>query len=795
MKIEVSAQTKDQVHQLAMEVYRMMIPCFSFDGTQLKRAPSIPLRDTIIEKMIDPTNLIRVQLKYPEDGPDDRWYAACEALLGGGLDFDGKRFHILGGSSSIKKGHFWMATEEVRALIHPFFYSSQEALSYLGVLFSGCHHGIHRLNGIRGRVVQEGEAFTADGMGFISKELVDRLGIDKRQLQVRMVSDHPDQRWLAKGTLLPTDLPDHLDFLLPTSMVKGAGIPKADLPWSFWFGVRDVASTRPYSSSFSFAQWFGQDVLDAVWFVAEQKQDVIVDALNDRKSALKLLGLLNRENEFNDARTKAEAFLQAGVGPDHPWLRRQLVKLMRREYVRLATGGGFELTGRMGAYADLLEDVICACDLPAGPVILSRYPIRDPWSIQAVWNEPGAIATPFPGTVYLNNNLASILDGDFDGDYYTICNQEAAVGAVASTSWYPDYRREDTPPKTRLNDPLSALPFAAVKALGNRIGSLTYAISGAVHSGRLDKVAALSAGLQSEVQSLKWDTKSDRALLEDPDLQMPDYIATTKSDRDLFVRHAEKIEGDFPLIRNYNQVVSRWQKDTTQTSPLVHFKALVPIWQEPTALDCVEEAHAVVQTYNRWIASIIQKNPDPSQDDLAGPIRFLEAWDQSKTVNRRSWAVALWHVVHGSRADTTGSAAFHAFSQELADMMLQQRSFNHPVNVPQRKTSQQPLYQQEMIIPLVGSFKQENVDPGAIMSRIQAIDGTVLVTTRSNGGTNAAFWHGEVYLGQIPKDHLLYSAVPANLYFEARLQLRSRTVYLAPASSGWLTATRNLPAK
>ncbi len=789
MRITVSAQTEKRARQLAKEVHNMLISSFTFDGSRLKRAPSITLRDTIIARMVDPDDLVRVQLKYPEDGPDDHWYAACEALLGGGIKVNDKRFRILGGSSSIKKGTFWLATEDVRKQLHPYFRTSQEALSYLGVLFSGCHHGIHRLEGMKGRIVKDGQYGTADGQGYLSLKLLKLLKYDQRQLQIRFVGDEPGQRWLGKGTLLPADLPDGLDFLLPDSMVKGAGTPPQNKPWTCWFGVRDVAKSRPYSSSFSFAQWFSQDVLDAVWPTAEKKLDIIQRALTNRDSALTFLGLVNRDDTLNDARTKAEAFLEAGVGPDHPWLRRQLVQLMRREYVRLATGAGFELTGRMGAFANLPDDTICASDLPAGPVVLSRYPIRDPHSITAVWNEPDAVEHALPGTIYLNNTTAEKLDGDFDGDYYVTCTQEAAVDAVASTSWYSDYHRQDAPPKTRLKDPLTTLPYVAVKAIGNRIGSITYAISGAVHAGKLDKVAPLSAGLQAEVQSLKWDTRADRKLLEDPDLQMPGYIADAKQDKKLFVQYAKPVPGDFPLILNYNRVVSRWQADTTQTTPLVHFKHLVPVWLEPVALDFVEETKAVVVTYNRWIASILAQNPEPTDDDLAGPLQFLEAWDHSKTENRRAWAVALWHVVHGSRADTTGSATFHAFAQEMVDLMMQEQDADGKIRVPRRANGQAPQGLTERVVPLVGGMKAFTDGDDAFRRQLHAMNEPVTIQTRPNGGANAAFWQDTRYLGQVPKDHLLYSAIPSGLSFTARLELRGRTVYLSPTSPEWMTAT------
>lgn len=790
MKIEVSAQTEEKVRQLAKEIYGMLIPCYTFNGTQLRCAPGIQLRDTILERFVDPGNLVRVQLRYPDDGPDDRWYASTEALLGGGIEHNGKSYRILGASSSIKKGNIWMATDEVRELIHQYFKTSQEALSYLGILFSGCHSGIHQLKGTKGRVVEDGEFDTEDGQGFISSILLNKLDLPQRQLQVRLVSEPTDQAWLVKGTLLPAKLPDNLDMVIPRSMIKGKGAPPADQAWSFWLGTRDVARTREYATSFTFAQWFNHDALDAVWPTAEKKLDIIKNALTSREKALSFLGLINGEDELGDTRTKAEAFLEAGVGPDHKWLRRQLIQLMRREYVRLATGGGFELKGRMGAFATLPDEVICAVDLPDGPVVLTRYPIRDPHSIIPVWNERKAVEGALPGTIYMNSNTAKVLDGDFDGDYYVTCSQEPVVETVTSTSWYPDYHRSDTPPKTRLKDPLTALPFAAVKAIGNCIGTLSYGISGAVHNGKLDKVADLSAGLQSEVQSLKWDTRADRTLLNDPDLQIPEYIANSKHDKKVFVQYADIIPGDFPLIRNYNRIVPRWQEDTSKTTPLVHFKPMVPIWLEPAALDYVEEVKAVTLAYNSWIASILEQNPDPDDEDLAGPLRFLESWDKSKTENRSAWAVALWHVVHGSRAKTTGSAAFHAFSQEMVDLMREQLSIKQGIHVPQRKVNREIKWLQEAVIPLVGAIHDCD-DTGKLRKSLEEITSEIEVYTKPNGGPNASFWNDELYLGQVPRDHLLYGSVPTALSFKARVQMRGKTVFIIPTKSDWLTAVMN----
>ncbi|MCB2211764.1 hypothetical protein KQI52_06595 [bacterium] len=866
MNVNVTEQSFADARSIAKAVHETMVASYSFDGTTVKPLPAIVLRDTIAAMLVEPDDLLRVQLTYPETGPDDRWYAACEALLGGGIEHKGQRYFVLGGSSSLKKGVLWCATDTVRKRLHRYFTTAQEALSYLGVFFSGCHQGIHRLEGVQGIVVDDGEFGTADGMGFINSTLLEKLGLSRSQLQVRLVSDVAGEEWMAKGTLLPLregkiakippqnhgDLDDlgDVDFILPRSMLKGKGTPPKDQPWTVWFGIRDIAKTRRYASSFSIAQWFDDHTLEAVWSVAEQRLDVIKGALSNRDNALRFLGLdravqsegvqshgqASRTQDIDPARTKTEAFLEAGVEPDHPWLQRQLVQLMRRSFVEVALGGGIELTGRMGAWADLPDGVICACDLPEGPVVLSRYPVRDPHSIQAVWNEPTALESALPGTIYLNNEDALQLDGDFDGDYYIVCTQEAVVDAVSSPSWYPDFRREDAPPKNRLADPLTALPFVAVSSLGNRIGTITYAISGALHSGkiakvaniannhwreagdvdlhdecvRMQRIAKLSASLQAEVQSLKWDTKADRHLLDDKGLTIPDYIANAKTDHDLFVRHAAVVEGDFPLIRNYNRVARAWVHDLPATRNLLEFKSHIPIWKVPSTLDHVEEAKAVAVTYNRWIASILQQVKEPTMDDLAGPIGFLEAWDRSKTDDRPGWAAALWHVVHGTRADTTGSAAFHAFTEELVTLIADTAQLPVPelqsgitqctatlqAGPDPSSASDQPqtwISGDPVTIPLVGALAAAGDNAASVRTVLQKLmsDGPVVIRTVSRVDYGTAFQHDNQFLGSIPQDHLLFGSVPAGLQFAARLAIRGRTVYLVPTTSDWLVSIQN----
>jgi hypothetical protein len=447
----------------------------------------------------------------------------------------------------------------------------------------------------------------------------------------------------------------------------------------------------------------------------------------------------------------------------------------------------------MGAWADLPTGTVCASDLPEGPLVLSRYPIRDPESLQSVWNQPDAIPDPLPGTIYLGEGLASKLDGDYDGDYYITCRQEMVVDAVTSKDWYPDYQRQDAKLKRRNQDPLSLLPYVAVQAIGNRIGSFTYAIAGAVEKGRLKTVAELSASLQSEVQSLKWDTRGNSRILDIALLEIPDYLATSKQDKSLFVTHAEVATGDSPLVKNYNYVVERWQRTKDNRRLLLHFKPLVPLWLSPSALDKVEEATAILQMYNRWIASIISKKKDPTQAELAAPIEMLIAWDKSKVEDRTAWGIALWNVVHNSRSTgTTGSAAFHAFGDELTALITSQ--VTGTILLPENhRPNKEESYDLIHTVPLVGAMRKTE-KPGDLHGRLNALQQPMSIMTHKNGDINAAFFAGELYIGQVPKDNLLYGSIPVGLSFEARLQLRGRTIYLVPTRQDWLSAIMSTEA-
>jgi hypothetical protein len=756
------------------------VPTFRYTGKQVVPSDPLTVRHTILERRYGLEEVALLQTDpCPQDMDLDRWKAGLEYYLGFGIEHRGKRFVLIGGSSSMKSGRFWLGTQEMRDKAHRYFKSAQEALTYWGILISSNYHGIYDLS-LQIALVDDGEYETGDGMGWIAPSLLDKLGLAHRQMQVRLVADN----WLAKGTLHPMIHPlvfPEADLVLPKSMIKGAGLP-VNGPNQLTLGIRDVAEVRTYNSNFTYAQWFNHDTLEALRPSLESKLQVVESAMTSNQSALEFLHLDANDSEepvFPAARSKVDTFLQAGLSPRHPWLHRHLTELMRRQYVTLALGGGIELTGYMGAHAELDPGTVCIPDLPEGPVVLSRYPIRDPHSLQAVWNNPRAVPYAISGSIYLTEQTAKQVDGDYDGDYYIVCTQKPVVEAVWSIGWGEGYERVPEQAKKRRSDSLKVLPHVAVEGLGNSIGYITYLITAAELAGRSDLVPKLSASLQDEVQSLKWSTKADKDFISrvEKEVQIPDFLSGCKSDKQLFVKKADPASGGHSLIDNYNRVVNRWRQNKEIPEPLLNFKPEIPLWLDGGSLDCIEEATAVSCLYNRWCSEIIrQKKGEPTMDDLTAPVEFLEAWGQTKD-NKRLWAIALWSVVHGTRSDNSGSAVFHAFPEETVQLLQEAHERPHVWSHSERK----PISKEDSwTLPVVGGhYFQKDCENTKERFRQQVSNlGQECTITTMQGPDQILFCSGSLVLGSIPKDHLLFGAIPPELTFTAKLLHRGATVWL-----------------
>ncbi len=754
-------------------VLNMTVPAFKFDGRDNIpiQEGEVCIRSTLLEAIHGTGDFaILKACRHPEVEREVFNYK-LECILAQGIEYQGNRYGVLGAGSSLKDGKLWLGTEQSVNRIHRYFNSAQEALSYFGVFTSGCYHGIHQIE-LDIRVVPDGELGTADGQGFIPVELAKQLTgqSDAKQLQVRLIAED----WLAKGTLIPNNGGDAT--IIPDSMIKGKGMPVSG-PETCWIGIRDIAQCRVYNSNFTILQWFDEPTIDRLLPGVEAGINDLEWVLTSRDRALKFLGSVNGSEDRNIL----ESFLKAGVPPTHRWLHSRLKELVRKRVVSLSLGGAIDLKGGMAAYLDLPANYIACVDIPAGPCVVSRYPVRDRLSFLPAINDPLLCDQALSGSIYINNTDILQLDGDYDGDNLVVSQDPAVLDAVWNESWLKGYQRLPESEKRRKSDPLSMLPYSAVEAMGNRVGYITYLITTAVLNDREDVVPELSQSLQNEVQGIKWDTKADYNLIKklSDELEIPTIFRDLNNDQTLFVSKIPEVDvsvKEKPLFKCMDLVIRKWQGVAEIPRDLPCFKYQIPIKELPDHI--ITETRSVVGLYNSWISELIEesKGEDP---DLSAPIEFIRQWGESKNDDTADWATALWHIVHSSRSSiSTGSAAFNSL-QETMVCLIQ----NRPHKVAEYS---EDLHRSNLLsVPCVGGhydipgssyFERAKSFAEAVKQIGRMANICVIQNPLDKNGLD--FIAGELRLGSLPRDYQNRCSLMPGAEFTAYITHCGRALYL-----------------
>jgi hypothetical protein len=382
-----------------------------------------------------------------------------------------------------------------------------------------------------------------------------------------------------------------------------------------------------------------------------------------------------------------------------------------------------------------------------------------------------------PGSLYIGAQDIQQLDGDYDGDYCIVTQDEAILEAVWQETWTGQYTRLEEGAKTRKCDPLEMLPFVAVEALGSSVGYITYLITSAVLNRREELVPELSRNLQWEVQGIKWSTRADRSFLSRvaEELEIPELFRQLNTDRKLFSQELPAIPEVIqahPLSVILQEVMDQWEMIRTLPGELPVFKYLVHLQEVDTEI--LSETRSVVGLYNSWVSELIgQDGEDP---DLSAPIQFIRTWGDSKREHRRQWATALWHIVHSSRsALSTGSAAFHAFQEEMAALI-------RDIPVPKTPGETEDLHKTNLYsIPCVGGhYSLPGGDVRAFHEKVRNLGRIVKVTVVPNELDPAGvdFKVGDFRLGSLPKDYQAQRSIGAGESFQAYISHSRRALYL-----------------
>jgi len=228
--------------------------------------------------------------------------------------------------------------------------------------------------------------------------------------------------------------------------------------------------------------------------------------------------------------------------------------------------------------------------------------------------------------------------------------------------------RRERPPKRRKCSPIQGLARVMVEAMdGGCVGSPTWLIAGALHSGKPEHVPFLSDQVQDAVESLKWHSAVDWEALRqvEEDVTLPEWLKLVKEKEEFSCRVTE-VE-DRGLGRFWNLASRRFQEvmGGLASNPS-EFVDYVPA---PDGR-FLSEVEAVRQKYNRLIAE-----SEGDMEKIKAVIDRLRRWADSKTEDREEWARTVWWAVHlAASARSTASMAVQAFPVEFTEVQVQHQA-------------------------------------------------------------------------------------------------------------------------
>lgn len=569
-------------------------------------------------------------------------------------------------TGSKKHGDFVMTTEPVA---EKFWRTAEEAVAYGSTLLTPCY-GVPpvrlKLNVLV--VEEDGERGTGDCHAKPSVGLWGMLKGDvRRAAQFRL--GVKDLGIIAKGTMVVPgedgyDLDaEGIDIIMPRSAFKCSNKPEAGMhTWDAFLGVVAWSEARPTKMGWQVVQWFSKeavtkDLLPKVEVVAAQ----LLEAMTDIRTLASYLKLDAAEYEM----PLLDIILadRNGLLSQHPYIVRGIAKMLRRKWLDLAEGGGMKWTGLMGLPNDALpNNTIATNDVPVGPVLVTRYPLRSQADLQ-LWHNVGG-ASDVRGVVWMNHTTAGKVAGDFDGDYFQVTPAEEYPHLAEEVKAFSN-DVEIIKVKERKQSPLTQMELARVmlENANSQVGLIATMIARAHVHGYGHLIPKLAQELQISVDKFKYNLDHDYEFLEECNKVLPPvaWLKDHKKECVYRTRPMQVCNGE-GTVGFLAQTVNRlWQPRNVLARPLLEFKSLLP---QATDERVKELATKLAINYGRALHRIGSLEEEQQERERSRLFESLRDW-AAKQDNPTEWACALWHAVHTKSDASTGSLAFHAFPAEI----------------------------------------------------------------------------------------------------------------------------------
>jgi hypothetical protein len=462
----------------------------------------------------------------------------------------------------------------------------------------------------------------------------------------------------------------------------------------------------------------------------------------------------------------AEAVLLAdksGNSIRFPYVSNQINRKLARWAFRTLTSGGFKLPafaladdgilveheGKILAASDWIPEDTAITTLTAERSLCIRYPIRmqedllpvrhiaDSEFVPMLKRALGRSDLPEPliayilkrqlrmeGTYILHSETAKRNGGDFDFD--TICAMPSdqfpkfVGGRIAHGE---RFHQEKTKHK-KAKSPWWNVYLVAMKARGNRIGSITDLKTSCLAAGRPDLAYKLVEQLQNALDSLKHRVEIDESVISDirkevnpaPWLRYKRERRVSDLPLHLDVADTDKVGRLYNVLRKeLGDILSERMavedfrgifSGHTVTKEMFEECQLVNAIYGDVAAQITEREEQLKQEYGNaqalWEA--VRKSEDKDQrksavlarnkaqaalwefeqdakEQFSGLHLFMHYWAQGKQDNRRGWAQAVNTIVSNGRG--SGAVLFQTFPQEVVDVFAEQTGGKSaPVRLP-----------------------------------------------------------------------------------------------------------------
>jgi hypothetical protein len=543
-------------------------------------------------------------------------------------------------------------------------------------------------------------------------------------------------------------------------------------------GIKEISRALEFGSSYTLVEHASEDSLqleimpraieqirkvrkawdegdyDALLELLGKSSDVA--AFEDEDSSFDPESLESGASRVSEEWEPAEAVLLAdrsGTSIKFPYVSNQINRKLARWAFRICTGGGFRLPafaladdgvliehrGKILSASDWIPLDTSITSLTAEQGLCIRYPIRmqeDLLPIRHLTNdelvpllkralgadiEESEIANiierqlRMEGTYILHSETAKRNGGDFDFDTVCIMPSDQFPRFVAGRIAYGEQFRQQKTKLTKAKSPWWNVCLVAMKARGNRIGSITDLKTSCLAAGRPDLAYKLVEQLQNALDSLKHRVEIDESVISEIRKEVASALwLKYKRERrvsdlpaHLDVADTDKVGRLYNVMRKelgflpnesglnfeermsiedfrglfsgetvtkgmfeecqlvnsiYADVASRIvEREEEVKLQLANAQAL---WDAMRKCEDKEQRRSAVLARNK-AQSVLWEHEQEARDQFSSLHLFVHYWAQGKQENRRAWAQAMNTIV--SNGTGSGAVLFQSFPQEIVD--------------------------------------------------------------------------------------------------------------------------------